>query len=235
MDDDKKELYLQWAKQNKKKIARAYLSSQHFESSDSPSIIFMAGLPGAGKTEFAKRLLPQLEKPMLHIDLDNLAENISEYQPKFANLFRPGANIILEKLFDEAVKRKIDILMDGTLGHHKALENTRRVINKHGYKVRVYFISIDPITAWRNTLYREKVEHRNIENNGFINTYYQLLHNLNQIQDVFGGDIPISVVIKEDSSYMKNIVQNVDDISRFTKPVLTKDELSNRIESERIS
>jgi adenylylsulfate kinase-like enzyme len=49
--------HLKWAKLNRKRIVKAYLTSYDYPSSEHPSIIFMAGLPGAGKTEFANALV----------------------------------------------------------------------------------------------------------------------------------------------------------------------------------
>jgi predicted ABC-type ATPase len=221
--------YLKWAKFNRKRIVKAYLTRFEYPSSEHPSIIFMAGLPGAGKTEFASRLLPQLDNKMLHIDLDEIAENIKEYNPKIAHLFRPGANIILERLYDQSIKKRIDILMDGTLGHDKALENIERAILHYNYTARIYFILQDPIKAWEVTQLREKVEFRSIDAEGFAISYYKMLDNLNKLQQKFGDKISISVVIKRPNNSFKEINDNVSNISYYTDPTLTYNELLAKI------
>lgn len=146
MDDQ----IIKWARDHKKRIAKEYLSRYDYPGSDAPHAIFMAGLPGAGKTEFAKRLMPQLVVPPLHIDMDEIAEHIENYKPRIAHLFRAGATVILERLYDQAIHRRIEILVDGTFSHNKSIKNIQRAID-HGYAVRVYFISPDPITAWVKT------------------------------------------------------------------------------------
>ena len=106
----------------------------------------MAGMPGAGKTEFARRLIPQLTTTPIHIDMDEIAEHIENYKPKIAHLFRRGATVILERLYDKSIDRGLDILMDGTFSSNKAIQNIERALS-HGCKVRIYFISPVPLTA----------------------------------------------------------------------------------------
>jgi predicted AAA+ superfamily ATPase len=146
----------EWARINKKKIAREFIRKIGYEASESPAAIFTAGLPGAGKTEFTKELLKDISDQALRIDMDEIASLIEGYNPKTADLFRGGASIILDKIYDEVLKAKLDFVMDGTLSHPKALDNINRALDK-GYMAKIYFIHQDPVIAWQFTMDRELV------------------------------------------------------------------------------
>jgi predicted ABC-type ATPase len=221
---------LEWARENKKRIVQDYLSECEYPRSDSPNVIFMAGAPGAGKTEFAKRLIPQLSVPPIHIDMDEIAKRIDDYNPKNSHLFRAGATVILERLYDEAIDKGIDILMDGTFGHSKTILNVERAL-KHRYNIRIYFISPDPFTAWNKTLDREIIEKRSINAEQFVETYFHMLENLRKINEKFGKHVPISVVLKDDQNRLKDIIENISTVENYLQPVLTRSQLIATIKS----
>lgn len=219
---------LKWAKIHKKALVKEYLSKYEYPSSDTPNVIFMAGLPGAGKTEFAKRLAPQLATPPLHIDMDEIAEHIEDYKPRVAHLFRAGATIILERLYDQAILKRIDILLDGTFAHHKALQNIQRAFD-HNYSARIYFICPDPLTAWQKTQERETVEKRSIKASDFVEAYFQLLENLHRVCETFKDSAPISVVLKHEDNRLKEIIENIGRVENYLNPALTRQELLVKI------
>jgi ribosomal protein S8 len=218
-----------WARKNKKQIVKEYLSKNEYKSFEEPSVIFMAGVPGAGKTEFAKRLIPQLKNKPLHIDMDEIATHIESYKPKIAHLFRSGASIILERLYDRAIKLHIDILMDGTLGHSKVMQNIERAVEHEGYIARIYFISQSPLIAWKKTKDRQLIEHREINPVTFVDSYFNLLSNLRDIQYKYGEKVPITVVLKNDDNRLNEIIENVKNINYYTQPILTRDALIDKI------
>jgi predicted ABC-type ATPase len=106
--------YAEWASKNKKRIAREFVRNIGHKPTDEPSGIFMAGLPGAGKTEFTIELIKNLDPEPLRIDMDEIAQMIEGYKPEIADKFRGGASIIMSRIYDEIVKNKIDFVFDGT-------------------------------------------------------------------------------------------------------------------------
>lgn len=220
---DQNERIVTWANANKKKIAREYFANVEYKSHEVPAAIYMAGVPAAGKTEWANRLIPQFENRPLHIDMDEIATHMDDYKPKISHLFRAGATIILEKLYDIAINKKVDLLLDGTFGHDKVVQNIERALSR-GYLVRVYFIATDPLVAWESAAAREKVEERRIDSVEFTETYYRILGNLKKVKETFGDAVPFSVVLKDSDNRIKDVIENVD-IDHYINPVLTIDEL----------
>lgn len=73
------ELYV---KRNKVRIAKELTDPKTFPPSDMPISVFMAGSPGAGKTEFSKRLLEILDKnrpKVVRMDGDELRKYLPGY------------------------------------------------------------------------------------------------------------------------------------------------------------
>lgn len=219
--------YLEWARKNKKPIAREFVRKIEYVAHEKPVGIFTAGLPGAGKTEFTQELLKNLVDPPLRIDLDEIAQLIEGYSPMKANLFRSAASIILARIYDEITKAGFDFVFDGTFAHDNALKNLERAIS-HRYTAKIYYIHQVPEVAWRFTKDRELVEKRSIERSGFIETYHSLYRNLSELQDKH-KNVTISVIIKTDSNKVGEIVENVDNIYDIIPHPLDHEQLEHAI------
>jgi UDP-N-acetylglucosamine kinase len=206
MDDE----IAKWANENKKTIAREYIRNSDFKSKDNPTGIFMAGLPGAGKTEFTVELIKYIADAPLRIDMDEIAKEIEGYKPQIAARFRKGASTILGKIYDETVKKKIDFVLDGTFSHSRALENIQRAID-HNYKVKIYYIHQSPEVAWQFTKDRELIEHRGIDRQGFIETYIKLHQNLIDLCKDY-KDVTISLIVKD---YENKEGRRVEDVKNL--------------------
>ena len=88
----------EYARLNKNRIARDIISK--YEPELNPVSVFMAGSPGAGKTESSKRLINELSKredPILRIDPDELREFFKGYTGRNSNLFQGATSILAEK------------------------------------------------------------------------------------------------------------------------------------------
>ena len=61
-DDEIKQAAVAFAKSNGKSIVKQLTDSNIYQPSQTPISVFMAGSPGAGKTEFSKNFINDLEK-----------------------------------------------------------------------------------------------------------------------------------------------------------------------------
>lgn len=212
-----------WARENKGEVVTKLISN--VVPTASPSAIFMAGLPGAGKTELAHELVAAMSSKVLFLDMDEIAQVIPGYVPERADAFRVGATILLERILDRAIKKKIDFVLDGTFGGAKALTNVDRAL-RHGYMIKVIYVRQEPELAWAFTKAREKVEHRAISMTGFVETYERIYENLDNLP-VDNETVFLDVVLKrKDNSvgeyYGGASKQMVDelDVPRYTKEIL---------------
>ena len=219
--------YTEWANRNKKHIAREFIRRTNLEPNDSPTGIFTAGLPGAGKTEFTRELLKNISDGPLRIDMDEIARLIDNYKPELADKFRGGASAILAKIYDEVLKHNINFVFDGTFSQTRAIENLDRALS-HGYAVKIYYIHQLPDIAWQFTKDRELVEHRAIDRVGFIDTYLSLEANLRALCNGYKG-VTISLIVKDAQNKEGARFEDVQDLFEMLPDFLTRDQLETVI------
>ncbi len=221
---------IKWAKDHKKSFARQIIRQSGVEKSLKPTAIFLAGLPGSGKTELTKGLISNLKIKVIRLDMDEIASQIDTYTPQQADKYRAGASMLLSRTFDMVVKGGYDFIMDGTFGGKSAVQNIGRALS-HGYDVKMIYIYQEPKVAWRYTKAREKVEHRAIDMKGFIESYYKTIENMKTVGEKFGGKVSVDLVVKDQKNRIKQVYFGVmvKDIDSFVKIEYNKDELGRSI------
>ena len=198
-----------------------------------PAAIFMAGLPGSGKTEISRNLIEESGVKLLRIDMDEIAERLPGYKPEKADEFRKPATTLLSECLRYALHHDISFLMDGTFGSTQALKNIERSLN-HGFSVQIVYALQDPRVAWNFTLAREKVEHRAITFEGFVGAYYKTINNLKLASETFGNAIVVDVAIKDEANKVGEWKRRVKgtEIDSLIKTEYNKDKLIKYILGE---
>ena len=181
---------------NKREIIAELLEKSGAEPEAEPAAFFMAGLPGSGKTEISKNLIKDSGVNLFRIDMDEIAEMLPGYAPEKADEFRKPATAILSECLKYALHHKISFLMDGTFGSSQAERNIERSL-KHGFSVQLVYALQDPKLAWQFTVAREKVEHRAIKFDGFVEAYYKIAGNLKRIGEIYDNEISIDIALKD--------------------------------------
>ena len=103
-----------------------------------PTTVFMAGCPGAGKTEFSKRLIEKLGAAV-RIDADEIREFCPGYTGDNAHLFQKAASKGVNMLYDYVLLNKINAIMDGTFAYSEAIQNIERSLKK-GRTTEIMFV-----------------------------------------------------------------------------------------------
>ena len=217
----------QWIRDNKKQIAREFIRRSVHSRSKNPVGIITAGLPGAGKTEFTQELLKQTSGNPLRIDMDEIATLIEGYRPEIADKFRTGASAIMSRIYDEVTKAQIDFVLDGTFAGTQAVRNVERAVD-HGYTIKLYYIYQQPTIAWRFTQAREKIEHRSIDRERFIETYFRIHENLRELEKNL-GDITVSVILKDENNKVGLVREDVPNILQSIPAPLTRMDLEEAL------
>lgn len=130
--------------------------------------IFMAGIPGSGKTEFVSGLKRNFTQDII-IEHDQLVEFLPNYQPKKYYNYRSAGSKIVNAAFKKCLECRHSFIFDGTLAHNAGLSNILKTL-KRGYHVQVIYIVLDPEKAWAMTQKRELVTNRGINKDGFTET-----------------------------------------------------------------
>ena len=130
----------------------------------------MAGVPGAGKTEFVDNLKkgPYFTN-FVTIEHDKLLEYLPNYRPENYYQYRKAGIPIVNRVFRRCLEHGHSFILDGTLAHNAGLDNIKRSL-KNGYFVVVVYIVLDVEKAWDVTQKREKVTKRGVDRASFVDT-----------------------------------------------------------------
>lgn len=218
-----------FAKSNKKFIARRLTNRDIYIAEDNPVSVFMAGSPGAGKTEASIELLEQLEGPAaIRIDPDELRSEFAAYCGSNSWLFQPAISILVEKIIDFAFDQKQSFLLDGTLSNIAvARRNIKRSIAKNR-ATQILYVYQEPGLAWAFVQKREKLEGRNIPLEQFIEQYFQARTAVNTLKEEFGAALKVDLLLKNNDGSNRVYKANIDRIDNHVP------EKYNRTDLERV-
>jgi predicted ABC-type ATPase len=226
-----------FAKNNRKRIAKDLTDTNKYRPDELPVSVFMAGSPGAGKTEFSKNIISILEKGSEHevirIDGDDVRILLPGYTGNNSNLFQGAVSLIVEKIHDFVLSQKQSFVLDGTFSRYeKAVDNINRSLNK-GRRVFIFYVYQNPETAWRFTQQREKAEGRNIPKDSFIEQFFGAKDTVGRVRKEFDERVTVFLVKKD---FEKNTVDEMVKIQRdspqideFINEQYTKDMLSKML------
>ncbi len=206
---------LAFARKHKKSIAKQLTDPTRFLPEDEPVSVFMAGSPGAGKTEASIELLDTFAAgsgEILRIDPDELRHKFPDYTGDNSWLFQKGVSVFVDKIHDLALKQKQSFLLDGTLSNFdKAQNNISRSLNK-GRAVQILYVYQEPILAWDFVQSREAVEGRRILPEHFITQYFAARDVVNKLKETFGAALKVDLLLKNTDNSYRSYKAGVDQI-----------------------
>lgn len=226
LNEQEKQLALQaraYIKEHRDEIIAKFVAG--VEAVDTPVSIFMAGSPGAGKTEFSRRLLERLGGNMVRIDADDVRDMLPQYQGANAYVVHGAAALGVEKLYDFVLKNRLHALIDGTFQNYdKEANNINRSLHDKR-AVEIFYVFQSPVVAWGFTQKREAVEGRNIPKAVFIDTLFAANENVKRIKRAFGDRVALHVVLKNITNDQEEILYNTDEVDKYVNIGYTTDEL----------
>jgi len=222
---------IKFAKKNKKSIARRITNPKIFLPEDKPVSVFMAGSPGAGKTEASKALIDRFSGgfEVLRIDPDELRSKFEAYTGDNSWLFQGATSILVSKVLDFAYKQSQSFLLDGTLSHYEvAVSNIRRSIGR-GRHTQILYVYQSPLLAWKFVLARELVEGRKILPEHFIEQYFAARGVVNKLKEEFGKELQVDLLLKDIDGKNKVYRDNIDCIDNHVPEKYTRARLATDI------
>jgi UDP-N-acetylglucosamine kinase len=233
MDDEKVKLEAEnFARLNKKQIARKLTDPAKFPPDAQPVAVFMSGSPGAGKTEASLRLIENLSPTgngVLRIDSDDLRVRIPGYTGTNSSLFQSATSIIADRMQDCAIEQHQNYVFDGTLTNEiRARENILRCL-KHEYSVYIIYVYQDPIQAWAFVKAREQRDGRIVPKEAFIDQYFRARECVNYLKVEFGNKIEVHLIVKNLDGTDFRYKANIRSIDSYVPETYTRDTLSRMI------
>jgi predicted ABC-type ATPase len=185
------------ARSNKKAIAKRLTDRTIYPPEEAPVSVFMAGSPGAGKTEASIALVNLFaDTKILRIDPDELRNEFSEYSGGNSWLFQRGVSILVEKVHDFAIDQRQSFLLDGTFSSiDVARRNVERSLKK-GRFVQILYVYQNPFLAWGFVKAREEAEGRRIRKEHFIDQYFAARDVVNSLKLEYSGDVHVDLLLK---------------------------------------
>lgn len=205
MSDD---FSLQYAKKYKKQMISSVIDGK--EKEEEKTAIFMAGSPGAGKTE-AAQTLTALNSNLCVIDADKFRVSFPGYLGNNSDEFQRGSALLVDASLDLVLKKGYSFILDGTFATTKVQQNIERALKKN-YNVLVYYVYQDPFIAWDFTKKREVVEGRFVPKERFINAFFQSRKNLMQTKEQFQDQVTINILVKDFQNTISDFLMDIDNV-----------------------
>ena len=225
---------VEFARANKKKRCAELTDPSIYVPEQSPVSVFMAGSPGAGKTEAANALISEFEaKPgsprVLRIDADDLRAEFPDYTGNNSWLFQGAASIWVDRIVDMALDQGQSFILDGTFSDYpRALRNVERSL-KRGRAVTIWYVYQSPYVAWDFVQAREAEEGRNIPPDRFIDQYFAARDVVNRLKREFADKIKVDLLLKPNDDPGKLARIGVDQIDSHVPERFTRAELETKL------
>ena len=211
-------------KKNKKLLIQKFAELENYPPSEKPFTIFMAGSPGAGKTEFSKSFNPDLyqftkdqKTKFVRIDADEIRHLIPQFSGKNSSEIQRAASKGVFILFDHVQHSSQNAIVDGTFANFKiSYDNVKRALGRNR-SVGIFYLYQGPKTAWEFTKKRDKVEGRNISKKVFINAFFKAKENVNKIKKIFKDKIVLDLIIKNFENKVASYHINISRVDGYLK------------------
>lgn len=213
-----------WVKANHTKVVESFASTAEHPSDDEPITLFMAGSPGAGKTEVSKRLISRFKQKPIRIDADEIRALCPGYAGSNAHLFQKAATKGVHLLYDYALKKNINMIIDGTFAYGDRLRNIGRSL-EHKRKVEIFFVYQDPLRAWDFTKKREQIEKRRVSKGVFIETFFKSRENVNAAKKYFRTKIELNLMVKDFEKGLEELEINIENLDPYLPKDYTREDL----------
>lgn len=219
-----------FAKANRKDIARRLTDPATYLPESEPVSVFMAGSPGAGKTEASIELIGRFTGwPILRIDPDELREEFPGYTGGNAWLFQRAVARVVDAILDRAFHNKLSFILDGTFASYDvAHKNVLRSL--HGdRRVQILYVYQEPMLAWGFVQAREAAEGRRIEPAHFIDQYFGAREVVNRLKAELGSAIHIDLLMKNNDNSHRFYRAGVEQIDTHIPERVSRAELERML------
>lgn len=193
---------------------------------ENPVSLFMAGSPGAGKTEVSKSFVKRFKDIPVRIDADEIRPLCPGYTGANAHLFQKAANKGVNYLYDYALHHNLNCILDGTFAYAGAEENIERSL-AHKRRVELWFVYQDPVRAWEFTKAREAQEARHVSKDVFIRAVAESRRNTRAVKERFKDQVELNLLVKDYEDGKEDFRLNISsgELDRRTEGHYTAEEL----------
>lgn len=226
---------VQFARDNKKAIAKRLTDPEKYVPDKDPVSVFMAGSPGAGKTEASIELLEKYSTDgvrILRIDPDELRSEFPGYTGANSSLFQGAISILVDKIHDLALGQSQSFILDGTLSRYDVARSNIERSLKRTRIVHILYVYQEPLLAWQFVLAREKVEGRQIRPEHFAEQYIEARNVVNRLKSEFGSKIRVELLLKNNDNSRRGYEANIDNIDSYVPEKYSRADVEQLIKKD---
>lgn len=201
------------------------LENRHITPQDKPLGIVLGGVPGSGKSILIEKIEKELNKNIIPINGDdfriyhpNFKEIYAEHKGDFPKYTSEFSNKMVERVIEEAIKNKFNIVVEGTFRNPNVPIGTLSKFEEQGYNTRAMIIATDKNIAWESTInrYNQDLENgfyaRKVDRSSFDEVAANLAKNTKIVLD--SGKASLLEVYSREAKLFDSRINNPTDIEK---------------------
>jgi len=217
---------IQYVKEHKESLIEKFVGDT--KPVKKPISIFMAGSPGAGKTEFSINLIEEIlgaKNTIVRIDPDEIRTWLPQYIPGKAEYFQGAVAVGVNKIHDYLKSKSFSFLLDGTFSKKSIAEDNIKLSLDKNRPVFIQYVIQPPEMAWQFTQDREKVDGRNITREDFIEQFIAVRDVVAEVKEKFGNKIKVDLIERNLQTGKYYPTFNIDNLDRYLPKKYSKEDL----------
>lgn len=216
--------YLDFAKVNKDQFIERIIEGK--DPNVKKDAVFMAGSPGAGKTEVASGLAENYDNHVV-IDADYYRTLFPDYSGKNSSLFQKASSWLVEQSLKYVLENGYSFILDATFAILSAEKNITRAL-KNDFQVTIFYVYQDPKIAWEFTREREIAEGRHVPKQTFINAFFKSRENIEKVKERH-PEVALHIIIKDYQNNISEIHFDTDNVGLILPLRYTSKELEDEL------
>ena len=216
--------YLDFAKVNKHQFIQRIIEGKTRDGEK--DAVFMAGSPGAGKTEVASGLAENYDNHVV-IDADYFRTKFPDYNGKNSSLFQKASSWLVEQSVKYVLENGYSFILDATFAILSSEKNITRAL-KNDFRVTIFYVYQDPKIAWEFTREREIAEGRHVPKKTFINAFYKSRENIEKVKERH-PEVALHIIIKDYQNNISEIHFDTDNVGLVLSLRYTSKELEDEL------
>ena len=199
---------VQWMNENNEHVLQKIVLDRN--PRNARECIFMAGSPGAGKTETVRRL--ELRETFTVLEADEIRvlnpyyQKTTETERGNAHLLQKASSIGLDYCRAYCIEHEIAFVQDTTFSSRGSVDLVRKLLNKE-WDIVVIFIFQNVEKAWEFVKVREMEEGRGVPEENFVYCFEEAIKNIEKVQEKYPA-VRIVLNIKDGMETTESIELN---------------------------
>lgn len=192
-------------------------------------VIFLAGAPWAGKTEWIESF-PDIEHYVI-LDTDLYRSLFEGYTGTNASDFHQYASRVMDRMYSFCIKHGYNMIVDGTFSNEQKSRENIAQCRKKWIPFSVVLVIQDPVISYLYIKKREQEKRRNVPTEAFVQKYYQSISVVRSMYLSY-PEMPFFVTrkLKWDPKFSDVQVSDIAQFDKLTQYEYNAETLSKLIE-----